>query len=74
MTNRCVCGSTSIVAEATFRTEIKELEDGSRECEWVGEELLNITCENCGQEVRLDPSMTINLMHHLIEKKYAKSS
>jgi hypothetical protein len=67
--NACVCGSTKVVAEAILvqRTQIST--GGARQQEWIGDELRGVTCAACGREVRLDPAMTISLMHYLVERR-----
>ncbi len=72
--NRCVCGSTQVVAEAILvqRTEIHA--NGERRQEWVGDELRGVTCADCGREVRLDAAMTIALMNHLIEERSGEAA
>jgi hypothetical protein len=67
--NRCGCGSTQIVAEAILVQRTTVQADGSRRNEWAGDELSSVTCAACGSVVRLDPAMTIALMHHLIEMR-----
>ena len=67
--NACECGSTKVVAEAILvqRTQISPA--GARRQEWDGDELRGVTCAACGREVRLDPAMTITLMHYLVERR-----
>jgi hypothetical protein len=67
--NRCVCGSTQVVAEAILVQRTEVYPNGARRQEWVGDELRGVTCADCGREVRLDPAMTIALMNHLIERR-----
>ena len=67
--NRCGCGSTQIVAEAILVQRSTVQADGRRRNEWAGDELSSVTCAACGNVVRLDPAMTIALMHHLIEMR-----
>ncbi len=67
--NRCVCGSTQIVAEAILVQRTSVYGDGAKREEWVGDELCSVTCAVCQREVRLDAAMTIALMHHLIERR-----
>ena len=67
--NRCVCGSTQIVAEAILVQRTSVYPNGMQRQEWVGDELCSVTCAVCEREVRLDPAMTIALMHHLIERR-----
>jgi hypothetical protein len=67
--NRCVCGSTQVVAEAILVQRTEVYADGARRQEWVGDELRGVTCAACGREVRLDAAMTIALMHHLVEQR-----
>jgi hypothetical protein len=67
--NRCVCGSTQIVAEAILVQRTSVYADGKEREEWVGDELCSVTCADCQREVRLSAAMTIALMHHLIERR-----
>jgi hypothetical protein len=67
--NRCVCGSTEIVAEAILVQRKSRYADGQEREEWIGDELCSVTCAACSREVHLDPAMTIALMHHLIERR-----
>jgi hypothetical protein len=64
----CVCGSTQIVAEAHLIAQRGP--DG--ETLWVGQELLGVKCARCSRDVVLDAHQTIELMHYLIERRYAE--
>ena len=65
--NRCECGGTKVTTEATFAKQARLTTDGSYEDDWIGTNLIGVTCDVCGREVKLDPAMTITLMSHLIE-------
>lgn len=67
--NRCDCGSTQIIAEAVLVSRNQVYPDGTTQVEWYGDELVSVICSDCGAPVKLDPAMTIALMHHLIEKR-----
>jgi hypothetical protein len=67
--NACECGSTKVVAEAILVQRTQITTNGARQQEWIGDELRGVTCAACGREVRLDPAMTISLMHYLVERR-----
>ena len=47
--NRCVCGSTQVIAEAILIQRTSVYPDGSERQEWVGDELCSVTCAACSR-------------------------